>query len=89
MTELITAIIDSRYNPSFTEADKIKNLAKNHAKGGMPAREKRNTSKAIALALDVNLRPLRSDILVTSPSTVLRLRITAKIPNVVIRYIIK
>ena len=32
MTELITAIIDSRYNPSFTEADKIKNLAKNPAK---------------------------------------------------------
>ena len=89
MTELITAIIDSRYNPSFTEADKIKNLAKNPAKGGMPAREKRNTSKAIALGLDVNLSPLRSDILMTSPSTVLKLRITAKIPNVVIRYIIK
>ena len=85
MTELITAIIDRRYKPSFTEADKIKNLAKNPAKGGMPAREKRNTSKAMALGLEVNLRPLRSDILVTSPSTVLRLRITAKIPNIVIR----
>ena len=45
MTELITAIIDSKYNPSFTEADNIKNFAKNPANGGMPAREKRNTSK--------------------------------------------
>ena len=89
MTELITAIIDSKYNPSFTEADKIKNLAKNPANGGMPAREKRNTSKAIALGLDVNLSPLRSDILMISPSTVHKLRIIAKIPNVVIRYIIK
>ena len=89
MTELITAIIDSKYNPSFTEADKIKNLAKKPANGGMPAREKRKTSKEIALGLEVNLRPLRSDILVTSPSTVLRFKITAKIPNVVIRYIIK
>ena len=89
MTELITAIIDSKYNSSLIEADKIKNLAKNPANGGMPAREKRNTSKAIALGLEVNLRPLRSDILVTSPSTVLRFKITAKIPNVVIRYIIK
>ena len=85
MTELITAIKDSKYKPSLTEADKIKNLAKNPAKGGMPASENRNTSKEIALGLDVNLRPLRSEILVISPSTVLRLSIIAKIPNVVIK----
>ena len=65
MTELITAIKDSKYKPSLTEADKIKNLAKNPAKGGMPASEKRKTSKEIALGLDVNLRPLRSEILGT------------------------
>ena len=55
------------------------------AKGGVPASENRNTSKEIALGLDVNLRPLRSEILVISPSTVLRLSIIAKIPNVVIK----
>ena len=63
----------------------MKNFAKKPAKGGIPAREKKNTNMLMDFEFEVNLKPLRSDIFVNSPSTVLKLSKTAKIPNVVIR----
>ena len=63
----------------------MKNFAKNPAKGGIPARENKNTNTLMDFELEVNLKPLSWDILLNYPSTVLKFSKTAKIPNVVIR----
>ena len=67
------------------EAERMKNFAKKPAKGGIPAREKKNTNMLIDFEFEVNLKPLSWDIFVNSPSIVLKFSKTAKIPNVVIR----
>ena len=85
ITELKTAIIDKKINPSFIEAERMKNFAKNPAKGGIPAREKKNTNMLMDFEFEANLKPLSWDIFVNSPFAVLRFNKTAKIPNVVIK----
>ena len=63
----------------------MKNFAKNPAKGGIPAREKKNTNMLMDFEFEVNLNPLSWDIYVNSPYTVPKFSKTAKIPNVVIK----
>ena len=68
---------------SVQTIEKVKNLAKKPAKGGIPASENKNTSIDIALDLEVKRNPHRSEIFNNSPSALRRFKITAKIPNVV------
>ena len=67
------------------EADKIKNLAKKPAKGGIPANENKNTNIEIAFDLDDAFSPFNPVKRVISPSEVRKFKITENTPNVVIR----
>ena len=87
--ELITAMTDKKQKPSLIEADKMKNLAKKPAKGGIPANENKNTNIEIAFDLDDSFNPFNPVKRVISPSGVRKFKITENTPNVVIRYIIK
>ena len=60
----MTAIIDRTNKPSLIEADKIKNLAKKPANGGIPARENKKTSIAIDFERELKRSPFNSEIFV-------------------------
>ena len=76
---------DKIQKPSLIEADKIKNLAKKPANGGIPAKENKNTSIEIAFDLDEAFSPFNPVKRVISPQEVRKFKITENTPKVVIR----